>query len=181
MVPIQYSSIGWTNTHIIVTIQESTQVTSCCNLLAPIRHLSFISRSARLSFSQVQRVFIVEHYLASRSNFTFQNGFRDTFPDSPVPNKSKIPRRLTVSVTQELFTRLHQTWGKEWMHASLNAVDISNTYLTLFFVFRFQCNLFLTNWTYVRNGLRDFSITLLYFIQVCVAWNGLSNANTVCK
>jgi hypothetical protein len=40
----------------------------------------------------VQRVFIVEHYLASRSYLTCQNEFRDTFPDSPVPNKSTVSR-----------------------------------------------------------------------------------------
>jgi hypothetical protein len=43
-----------------------------------------------MSFSQVQRVFIVEHYLASRSYLNCQNEFRDTFPDSPVPNKSTV-------------------------------------------------------------------------------------------
>jgi hypothetical protein len=43
-----------------------------------------------MSFSQVQQVFIVEHYLESRSSLTCQNKFRDTFPDSPVPNKSMI-------------------------------------------------------------------------------------------
>jgi hypothetical protein len=43
-------------------------------------------------FSEVQRVFIVEHYLASRSYLTYQKEFRDTFPDSPVPNKSTISR-----------------------------------------------------------------------------------------
>jgi hypothetical protein len=75
-----------------VTIQEPTQVTSCCNLLAPVRQLSSNSQSARMSFSQVQRVFIVEHYLASRSYLTCQNEFRDAFPDSPVPNKSIISR-----------------------------------------------------------------------------------------
>jgi hypothetical protein len=75
-----------------VTIQEPTQVASCCNLLAPVRQLSFNRRSARMSFSQVQRVFIVQHYLASRSYLTCQNEFRDTFPYSPVPNKSTISR-----------------------------------------------------------------------------------------
>jgi Fe2+ or Zn2+ uptake regulation protein len=45
-----------------------------------------------MSFSQVQRVFIVEHYLASRSYLTCENEFRDTFPDSPVPNKPTIYR-----------------------------------------------------------------------------------------
>jgi hypothetical protein len=65
-----------------------------------------------MSFSQEQRVFIVEHYLASRSYLTCQNEFRDTFPDSPVPNKSIVSRlvnrfRDTGSV-QKLFTGLHQ-------------------------------------------------------------------------
>jgi hypothetical protein len=45
-----------------------------------------------MSFSQVQRVFIVENYQASRSYATCQNDFRDTFPDSPVPNKSTVSR-----------------------------------------------------------------------------------------
>jgi hypothetical protein len=62
------------------------------NLLAPVRQLSFSSRSARMSFSQVQRVFIVQHCLVSRSYLTFQNEFKDTFPDSTVPNKSTISR-----------------------------------------------------------------------------------------
>jgi hypothetical protein len=45
-----------------------------------------------MSFSQVQRVFIVEHYLASRSYFPCQNEFRNSFPDSPVLNKSTRSR-----------------------------------------------------------------------------------------
>jgi transposase len=45
-----------------------------------------------MSFSQVQRVFIVEHYLASRSYLTCQKEIRDTFHDSPVPNKSTVSR-----------------------------------------------------------------------------------------
>jgi hypothetical protein len=81
-------------------IQEPTQVTSCCNLLAPVRHLCFNSRSARMFFSQVQRVFIVEHYQASRCYLTCQNEIRDTFLDSPVPNKSTISR---------LVNRFHDT------------------------------------------------------------------------
>jgi hypothetical protein len=31
------------------------------------------------------------------------------------------------TLLHNLFTGLHQTWGKKWMHASLNIVDISNT------------------------------------------------------
>jgi hypothetical protein len=44
------------------------------------------------------------------------------------------------------------------MHASLNAVDISNTQYNMFSYF--NVIYFLTNRTCVRNGLRDFSITL---------------------
>jgi hypothetical protein len=70
-----------------VTIQEPVQVTSCCNL-ALVCQLSLNSRSARMSFSRVQRVFIVEHYLASRSYVTCQN----EFSDPPVLNRSTICR-----------------------------------------------------------------------------------------
>jgi hypothetical protein len=42
----------------------------------------------------MQRVFIIEHCLTSSSYLTCQNEFRDTFPDSPVPNKSTISRLL---------------------------------------------------------------------------------------
>jgi hypothetical protein len=64
-----------------------------------------------MSFSQVQRVSIVEHYLASYS--TCQNEFWDTFTDSPLPNKSTISRLVNrfrdIGSVQELFTGLHQT------------------------------------------------------------------------
>jgi hypothetical protein len=103
-----------------VTKQEFTQVMPCCNLLAPVHQLSFNSRRARMSFSQVQRVFIVEHYLASHSYFTCQNEFRDTFPESPVPNKLTISclvnRLSTVDVQGCLFHKcnecslLNTTW-----------------------------------------------------------------------
>jgi hypothetical protein len=73
-----------------VTIQEPKQVTSCCNLVMLVCQFSFNSQSASTSFSQVQQVFTVEHYLASRSYSTCQNGFRDAFPNSPAPNKSTI-------------------------------------------------------------------------------------------
>jgi hypothetical protein len=81
-------------------MQEPTQVRSCCNLLARGRYLSFNSQSARMWFSQVQRMYIVEHYLTSRSYLTCQNEFRDTFPDSPVPNKWTLSR---------LVNRFHDT------------------------------------------------------------------------
>jgi hypothetical protein len=50
-----------------------------------------------MSFSQVQRVFVVEDHRSSRFYLTCCNEFRDTFPDSPVPNKwtaSRLVNRL---------------------------------------------------------------------------------------
>jgi hypothetical protein len=94
-------------------------------------------------FSHVQRVFIVDHYLASRSCVTCQNEFRDNVPILLCQTIRQYLVWWTVSVTQELFTGLHQTWGREWVYASLNEVDISDTqYNIAFFVFWFHCNLF---------------------------------------
>jgi hypothetical protein len=45
-----------------------------------------------MSFPQVQRVFIVEHCLASRSYLTCLNVFRNTFFDSLVSNNSTVSR-----------------------------------------------------------------------------------------
>jgi hypothetical protein len=108
MVAIQYNSTGLINTQYRCDYTGAHAVMSCCNLLSSVRKLSSNSRSTRLSFSQVQRVFIVEHYLASRSYLTCQNEFRDTFPDFPVPNKSTISRlvnrfRDTGSVQDKPF------------------------------------------------------------------------------
>jgi hypothetical protein len=43
-------------------------------------------------FSQDQRVFILEHDFFTRSYGECQNAFRNSFPDSVVPNKSTIQR-----------------------------------------------------------------------------------------
>jgi hypothetical protein len=86
VVAIQYNLTELIN-NAAMTIQEPTQVTSCCYLLRPVCQLSFNSRSARTSFSQVQQVFIAKNYLAPRSYLTCKNEFRDTFPESPVAKK----------------------------------------------------------------------------------------------
>jgi hypothetical protein len=65
-----------------------------------------------MSFSQVQRVFIVEHYLASRSYLTCQNEFRDTFPDSPVPDKSTISRLMNRFRDTETLHRVASNMRK---------------------------------------------------------------------
>jgi transposase len=46
----------------------------------------------RRFYSQDQRVFILEHYFSTRSYAECQNAFRNSFPDSVVPNKSTIKR-----------------------------------------------------------------------------------------
>jgi hypothetical protein len=42
-------------------------------------------------------------------------------------NCNKILSCAFQTSLQKLFAELHQTCGKEWIHASVNAVDISNT------------------------------------------------------
>jgi hypothetical protein len=106
----------WINNHtmslwLCKSPRRSRHIVTCSR-----RQLSSISRSARMSFSQVQRVFIVEHYLASRSYLTCQNEFRDTFHDSPVPNKSTISRlvnrfRDTGSVQDRNRPGRHSVWN----------------------------------------------------------------------
>jgi hypothetical protein len=113
-------------------------------------------------FSQVQRVFIIEHYLASRSYLTCQKEFRDTFPDSPVPNKSTISRLVNRfchyrysspgCIKHEKSEYMYR-W-KRWTFPALN--------ITLSFVFWFQCNLFFWEIEHV-SGMGVFSITLYQF------------------
>jgi hypothetical protein len=42
--------------------------------------------------SQVQLVFILQHYFSTWSYAECQNAFRNSFPDSVVPNKSTFQR-----------------------------------------------------------------------------------------
>jgi hypothetical protein len=50
-------------------------------------------------------MFIVEHHLAPRSYLTYQNEFRGTFPDSPVPNKSTVSRLVKLRDTGSVQDR----------------------------------------------------------------------------
>jgi hypothetical protein len=144
-----------------VTIQEPTQVTSCCNLLTPFRQLSSNSRSARMYFLQVRRVFIVEHYQAFRCYLTCQNEFRDTFPDSHVLNKSTVSRLVNRfrSLQNSSPTCIKHEEKSECMHRwtrwTFPTLDI-----TLFLFSDFSVIYFLTNRTCVRNGLHNCSIIL---------------------
>jgi hypothetical protein len=144
-----------------VTIQEPTQVTSCCNLLASVRQFSFNRRSTRMSFSQVQWVFIVEHYLASHSYLTCQNEFRDTFPDSPVPNKSTISPLVNRFRDTGTLQRVASNMRKRVNACIAERGGQFQHFIQHCFLFSdFNVIYFLTNRTCVRNGLRDFSITL---------------------
>jgi hypothetical protein len=46
----------------------------------------------RYFFLQDQSVFILEHYFSTRSYAECQNAFRNSFPNSVVPNKSTVQR-----------------------------------------------------------------------------------------
>jgi hypothetical protein len=52
--------------------------------------LSFNSQNANMLFAQVQKAFVVTHYLASHSYVTCNKKFRDAFHDSAVPNISSV-------------------------------------------------------------------------------------------
>jgi hypothetical protein len=125
-----------------VPVPQPTQVTSCCNFLVSIHQLPFNSQSARMYFWQKHWMFTVEHYMASCSYLTCQNELRDTFPNSPVPNKLAICCFVNhFWLLQKLFTSLHHRWGKVWMHTSLNVRDIASTKYNIAF-FWLQCTLF---------------------------------------
>jgi transposase len=55
-----------------------------------------------MDFSQDRRVFILEHHFSTRSYAECQNAFRNSFPDSVVPNTSK-------STIQRLVERFRET------------------------------------------------------------------------
>jgi hypothetical protein len=79
-VAIQKILTGCVNTQYCCDYKEPTQVISCYNPLAPVRQLPSNSRSVRMYFSSVQRVFIVKRYLTSGSYLTCQNECRTHFP-----------------------------------------------------------------------------------------------------
>jgi hypothetical protein len=114
-----------------------------------------------MSFSQVQPVFIVEHYLASRSYLTCQNEFRDTFPDSPVPRKSTISRLVNSFRDTGTLHRVASNMRKR-VNAGIaeRGGHFQNLIYHCFLFSDINVIYFLSNITCVGNGLRDFSITL---------------------
>jgi hypothetical protein len=162
------------------------QVTSCCNLLVPVRQLSSSSRSARMSFSHAQRVFIVKQYLASCFYLTCQNVFRDIFPNSPVPN------RLTVSHTVNCFRdtgTLHRVASNMRKRVNACNTECGGYFLHLiynivfFFVFWFQCNLFFDKWNVSGMGCVSFRspcIVLTNVGKILVDFSGSRDSVRMC-
>jgi hypothetical protein len=134
----------WVNeNNIAVAIQDLTQFTSCLNVLAPVRQ-SFSRMS--VSFSQVQRVFAVEHCLAPRSCLTCQNEFSVAFPDIPVPNRSTVSR-LVKSYRDTGSVRCSKCSGRPSLLSDDTLDDCTHHWklwtfptlnVTLSFVFWFQ-------------------------------------------
>jgi hypothetical protein len=77
-------------------------------------------------FSLVQRVFIAENYVASRSHLIWKSEFRVTFPDFSLPNKSTVSRRVNSFRETVTLHRFASDVRKKSMQALLNAVDNSN-------------------------------------------------------
>jgi hypothetical protein len=124
-----------------VTIQLPTQVTSCCNLLAPVVFKQ--SKCKDVFFTSTTSVHCHTLPVILLFNLTCQNYFRDTFADSPVPNKSTVTclmncfhhcrNSLLGCIKHEEKHEYMYRW-MWWIFPTLN--------ITLFFVFWFQCNLF---------------------------------------
>jgi hypothetical protein len=119
---------------------------------------------------------VQQHYcptlLASCSSLIYQNEFRDTFPDSPVPNESTISH-LVYRFRDTGSVQDRNRYGRPSVLSDDNMDDIRQPLLRSGH-FKHLCNfvfLFcdfnvihvLTNRTCVMNGLRDFSINLFFF------------------
>jgi hypothetical protein len=50
---------------------------------------------ANMVYSRAERVFILEHYFASKSFAAVREAFRNAYPDKEVPNKATIHRLVT--------------------------------------------------------------------------------------
>jgi hypothetical protein len=119
MLAVRYRSIGLLNTRVTVIMYEPMRVTSFSKILDPVCQQS---KCSDVFFASVASVHC--HTLPPISfHSTCQNETRDTFPDIPVPNKSILSRLMNRDT--QLFTGLHQTWGKHWT-LRRNAADTSD-------------------------------------------------------
>jgi hypothetical protein len=113
-------------------------------------------------FFKTQWVFTVERYLASRSYLFVRMSKGIHLSILLCQTNRQYLVWWTVSVTQEAY------WTEivpVYLQCLSDDKDIWWIFPTLLFVFWFQYNFFLTNRACVRNGLRDFSITLYMILK----------------
>jgi hypothetical protein len=54
-------------------------------------------------YSRAERVFILEHYFASKSFAAIRKAFSNAYPDKEVPNKTTIHQLVTIFRDTEVF------------------------------------------------------------------------------
>jgi hypothetical protein len=67
-------------------------------------------------YSRAERVFILEHYFASKSFAAVREAFSNVYPDKEVPNKTAIHRLVTTfrdtgSICKLYFDKLFEKPG----------------------------------------------------------------------
>jgi hypothetical protein len=87
-------------------------------------------------------MFIVKHYLASRSYLTSQNEFNDAFPDSPVPNKSTVSHVVNRFHDTRTLYQVASNMRKRMNACIAECGGHFKHFKKFFFVFLFQYNLF---------------------------------------
>jgi hypothetical protein len=134
-----------------VTTAESTQVTSCCKLPAPVRQLSSSSRSARMSFSHATSELCPT--LAFRSFLTLISRAKST-------GSHLISRvRNTDSVQNRNRSGRPSVLSKDSLKVVRQILLCSGHFQNL--IHFFLCNpnvIFFINRTCVRNGLHHFRL-----------------------
>jgi hypothetical protein len=76
-------------------------------------------------YSRAERVFILEHYFASKSFAAVREAFSNAYPDKEVPNKTIVHRLVTKFGTQEVF--VCDKCSSSDRTAEITAVPIANS------------------------------------------------------
>jgi hypothetical protein len=64
-------------------------------------------------YSRAERVFILEHYFASKSFAAIRKAFSNAYPDKEVPNKTTIHRLVTIFWdTESVRDRKHLLYSR---------------------------------------------------------------------
>jgi hypothetical protein len=96
-----------------------------------------------MPFAEVKRLFIVEHFLASRSYLTCRNEFRDTFTYSSASNKWTVSRlahrfgdkRVLQRVTSNMRDRVNACIAGRGGHFQLLNITLIFVLISLLFIF----------------------------------------------